>query len=343
MCSIYTGFWYVMREITAMKDFTRFPSIEQLEEKRLKAADLMTSAIAHASAFTANATPTSATTSNQLPSSAFQKASTPTAHLTAKEAEGASDSEGDNGDSENDNETQLSAALTATTGNQGSGTAQFKSKSEDGTTEREFKLNVSGVKTNGTSVTGTQEIRVGGVLVGSINFTNGSGKMELSTDADNDDTTLPSTFPTTVDSTTMVAVGPVIAPILTGTFATGTDSESLTELPNTNVSETQGSMSATTVPRSLAAGQFQSLASAPSTSSPHTARSAETHTVIEANSLAMNVLDAVHASNARLPDPTATATLKADDSTSQTNATDSPSLDAAFASLATDELLARSV
>jgi hypothetical protein len=154
----------------------------------------------------------------------------------AKDEKDSEDSQSDNSDSDNDksdnddsedeNESELSAALTATTGNQGTGSAEFKSKSDDGTTKRRFTLDVSDAKTNGTLVTGTQDVIVGGVLVGSIDLTEGSGELEFRTDADDDDTPFPSNFPTTIDSTTTVAIGPANAPILDGTFATSTDSES---------------------------------------------------------------------------------------------------------------------
>lgn len=138
--------------------------------------------------------------------------------------------EDDSDDDQDENETELSADLTATTGNSGTGNAEFESETEGSTTNREFELKVTGATTNGSLITGNQEVRVGGVLIGNISLTDGNGELKFNTDPDDDESEFPSNFPTTVDATTVVAVGPQNTPILTGTFGTSSNLQSLAAL-----------------------------------------------------------------------------------------------------------------
>jgi hypothetical protein len=301
-------------EIAGMKRFSRLPSIEILEDKRLKTADL--AACSHASGTAsieaADPTPSVAISTYELGANNLPQASALSSSLASQETDGSEETEtdetetdetetddsdtDDTDDSSDDNsdddsgdgdETELTANLTATTGNAGTAKSEFESETEGTTTEKEFSLKVTGATTNNTLITGTQEVRVGGVLVGSITLTNGDGKLEFSSDPDDDETAFPADFPTTIDATTVVAVGPQNTPILTGTFGTSSSLQSLTGANSIPASGSQAPL-----PADLLVGDSSVPGQGGLISRPVAVSSGETQNLATTNSFDPNLLDA---------------------------------------------------
>jgi hypothetical protein len=311
-----------------MKRFSRFTAIEILEEKRLKAADLAACSIAHGPAFVeaAEATPACAPVNDQLRASNVEQLKMSSTNAVAEESDdesdseeqeneteqetdgsddnetdgsddnetdGSDDSETDDTDDTDDGETDdtddsetddqemnFSAELTGT----GEGTASVETESDNGSTETDFD-----VKITGAPASQTFQVTVGSTVVGSITTdAQGAGKLKLASNPDDGEEALPTDFPT-VDGTTTISVG--IAgetPILTGTFATDTESADVKPLSAQNVSSSLHQL-----PTDLLAGGSGSTSiSAPiqmSASSAPTARSES------ANSLDPNLVDIVYA------------------------------------------------
>jgi hypothetical protein len=127
-----------------------------------------------------------------------------------------------------DGQTNLTSTLTPTTGNQGTGSAAFNIETNDGTTQKEFSLQVTGLTAGGSPVTGPQEVRVAGVLVGNINLVNGTGSLQFSTNASGTGAAFPANFPTSISSTSSIAIGPLDTPVLTGTLGASARLKSVT-------------------------------------------------------------------------------------------------------------------
>jgi hypothetical protein len=114
------------------------------------------------------------------------------------------DDESDDDDSDDD-ETVITANLTGT----GTGTAEFETETEDGGTERELTIEVTG------TTPGTHQVKVNSTVVGEIVVgSDGRGTLELSSDPDDDEAQLPDSV--TITGGTTVMVGSV----LMGTFPT---------------------------------------------------------------------------------------------------------------------------
>jgi hypothetical protein len=234
------------------------------------------------------------------------------------------DNESDDDESDDNDESEFSTNLTATTGNSGTGTAEFESETDDGSTEREFSLEVKGATTGASLVNGTQEVRVGGVLVGNINLTNGDGRLEFNTDADDDESPFPANFPTTVDATTTVAIGPNSAPILTGTFVTSSALKSSSLLGSEDAGGTQ-----IPGPTSFLADSVPSHGLQQAESASLAASSLRVPNAAEANSVDLNLLNAGFAAAAQ-SDSTAHFVLQNDDLSKGSGENDSQILESAF-------------
>jgi hypothetical protein len=144
------------------------------------------------------------------------------------ESNSAANDAGSNGSDTSNSQTNLTSTLTPTTGNQGTGSATFNNGTDDGSSQKEFSLQVTGLTVNDSPVSGTQEVRVAGVLVGNINLENGMGSLQFSTDTSGGSVAFPANFPTSISSTSSIAVGPVDTPILTGTFGASAGLKSVT-------------------------------------------------------------------------------------------------------------------
>jgi hypothetical protein len=382
-----------------MKRFRRLPTIEQLEEKRLKAADLAQCAAAHGVVEVADVS-TSSVASGPFLSNKAEQTSATSANLTSEQSEEVVDEEdqsdesndteesetdesessesdedeseeseseeddSDESDDEDDSsedesnsdesdesdtdeddeseseeddsddsdeedesddesgETELSTELTATSENSGTGKAEFESETEGSTTNREFELKVNGATTSGALITGNQEVRVGGVLVGTISLTDGNGELKFSDNPDDDETAFPSNFPTTIDSTTVVAVGPQNAPILTGTLGTSSNLQSLTALQSLS-------------PSSVAAIQAAARIEAVAIDTPSVATQATVQNVTAREAADDNLLDAGFA--AVTPRPDANLAVRYD--SGMRDPEDHHDIDAALEALAEGEIV----
>jgi hypothetical protein len=232
------------------------------------------------------------------------------------------DDSDDDSDEEDSGETELSTELTATSENSGTGKAEFESETDGSTTNREFELKVNGATTSGALITGNQEVRVGGVLVGNISLTDGNGELKFSDDPDDDETEFPSNFPTTIDSTTVVAIGPENAPILTGTFGTSSNLQSLVALQSLS-------------PSSVAAIQAAAKIEAVAIDRPSVATQATVQNVTAGEAADENLLDAGFA--AVTPRPDANLAVRYDGG--MHNPEDQQDIDAALEALAEGEIV----
>ncbi len=110
--------------------------------------------------------------------------------------------------------TVLTAQLTDPDNSAASGTVTYKTYTEDGVTETEFKVTVKGAAANTTL-----DVSIGDTVVGQITTdANGAGTLKLSSEPeDADEQPLPANFPTAVAADTAVSVG-----TLSGTLAAPT-------------------------------------------------------------------------------------------------------------------------
>jgi hypothetical protein len=91
----------------------------------------------------------------------------------------------------------------------------YKTHTEDGVTETEFK-----VKVTGAAADTPLEVAIGGTVVGQITTdSNGAGTLKLSSDPDDDEQALPANFPTDIAAGTAVSVGSLTGELAARTHA----------------------------------------------------------------------------------------------------------------------------
>lgn len=97
------------------------------------------------------------------------------------------------------------------------GSATFKTYTEDGETETQFKVSVTGAAAD-TAL----DVTVAGVVVGQITTdSSGAGTLKLSSDPKSDEQALPDNFPTAVAADTAVSVGTIAGTLAERTFGGG--------------------------------------------------------------------------------------------------------------------------
>jgi hypothetical protein len=376
-----------------MKRFSRLPTIELLEEKRLKAADSAKGDVTHESALVESiGTPTGGNSAGEQSRIAFLTAEESTDGSDTEEQNGDSNSadsdnndsddseSGDNNDSQTDdtndsdsedsdegdsddtndsdsndtsdsdsddsndgnsddsddnetddtddnesddssdddsndeNETNLSTNL-STSGNVVQGNAKFESETEDGTTKREATVEITTGVADGqytvTIGTGT------GAFTAPITVSGGKGKLELSSDPDDDETLLPDSV--TIEAGTAISIN-TPTPI-SGTFAASTSADSLKQLPGL----TGGT------PQSLLADSPVSPISTHSVSSQ--AFATATSSISADNAVDANLLDVGSAETGQSLDSWSLADFQPNHTADDTVADDSTVRDAIFEAL----------
>ncbi len=360
-----------------MKRFNRLPSIEQLEEKRLKAADLTTCPTVQgpASIEAANLTPSGSTSSSQLRASSLQEASTPKASITAEEA--GDDSETENQETDDTDET---GDTDQTDDSDDSDETESNDTDNDDTDEQngDDNDNESNDTDNESDDSDNGEMKFTAALTGT-----GEGTASVKTDTDDGSaktdfkleiTGAPAsqTFDVTVGTTVVGTVTtdaqgagklklssdpdddeqvlPTDFPTVDATTSisvgvtgqtpilTGTFAVSSELNSSAALHVESASSSQTSAPAGLLADESESLATAHKISSPLTANVSGTQNLDEGNVLDQNLLDAGFAAAARSGNSGDQFERPSDDFVDQGAVNESPSLDAAFESLVDGEL-----